>query len=174
MSQIPKKRSAHPERRKRTPALNARESEFSTLALVRSAGDRGLDQDTAWDPEPDDAELLASLATAHPWIEQVARELQVLSDPKGPKDLTRLRQVPRHGYAERVNTLIEFAIWLADPGGANFSGPPLVRTFIAATQALATLDQFAAEHGPLRPEALIRILREVDDLINRIDGEEAQ
>lgn len=164
MSQIPKKRSAHPEKRKRTPALNARESEFSTLALVRSAGDRGLDQDTAWDPEPDDAELLASLATAHPWIEQVARELQVLSDPKRPKDLTRLRQVPRHGYAERVNTLIEFAIWLADPGGANFSGPPLVRTFIAATQALATLDQFAAEHGPLRPEALIRILREVDDL----------
>ena len=115
-------------RRRRSSAAASTESAFSQLALVRAAGERGLDQSTAWEPAPGDAELLATLAVAHPWIEQVARALMALTETQPPWDLNVLRQVDRPAGAARVDTLVEFAVWLADPTGGGFSGPPLVRT----------------------------------------------
>ncbi len=151
-------------RRRRRRAVITTESGFSQLALVRSAGERGLDQSAAWDPEPGDAELLASLAAAHPWIEQVARALTEVSGTSPPWDLGSLRQVLRPDQTERIDVLIEFALWLADPVAGAFTGPPLVRTFTAAAQALALHGELAADSGALLPETIARILREADDL----------
>lgn len=151
-------------RRRRRAAPTSTDSAFSQLALVRVAGERGLDQSTAWQPAPGDAELLATLAVAHPWIEQVAQALMALTPTAPPWDLSGLRQVERPAGSVRVDTLVEFAAWLADPAGGGFTGPPLARTFGAAAQALALSGELGTDVGPIEPEALARIMREVDDL----------
>ncbi len=151
-------------RRRRRAAVASTESAFSRLALVRTAGERGLDQSTVWEPAPGDAELLATLAVAHPWIEQVARALMALAQTPQPWDLSGLRQVERPTSAVQIDMLIEFAAWLADPAGGGFTGPPLVRTFTAAAQALALNGELRTDGSVLQVDVLARMLREVDDL----------
>lgn len=151
-------------RRRRRSAAISSDSAYSRLALVRSVGERALDQSTAWEPEPSDAELLATLAVAHPWIEQAARALMSLAETTPPLDLDRLCQLKRPTGAARINTLVDFAMWLADPAAGGFTGPPLVRTFTATAQALALHGELGEDAGPLQPAVIARILREVDDL----------
>ena len=151
-------------RRRRGSAAISTDSTLSMLALVRSVRDPAVDQSSAWDPEPGDAELLATLAVAHPRIEQVVRSLVALTKTAPPWDLGGLRQLKDPAGTARMDTLVDFAVWLAEPGAGGFTGPPLVRTFTAAAQALAVHGELAEDSGPLQPAVIARILREIDDL----------
>lgn len=151
-------------RRRRRSAAISTDSPLSALALVRSARDPAVDQSSAWDPEPGDAELLATLSVAHPWIERVARSLMALAETAPPWDLSGLREQEGLTGAARINTLVDFAMWLANPAGGGFTGPPLVRTFTAATQSLAVHGELAEDAGPFQPAVIARVLREIDDL----------
>lgn len=151
-------------RRRRRRAAISTDSTFSALALVRSVRDPAVDQSRAWDPEPGDAELLATLSVAHPWIEQVVQALASLLERPASSHMSELRQIQSSAGTMRIKTLVDFAVWLADPAGGAFTGPPLVRTFTAAAQSLAVHGELAQDGGPLQPAAIARIISEIDDL----------
>jgi len=150
-----------PKRRKK-PA--AEQSPLEALALVKFDGDRPRHQRLETDPTDDDAELLAAMHAAHPWLQAVSSELErVASEPSKLVPHSLFEHLPaEHGAVAR--DLVQFAGWLAAPDGAGFSGPPLIRNFSAAAQAVLMVRGDAVEALPLDAAALVEILDTIDDV----------
>ena len=121
-----------PKRRRRS----AEQSPLEALALVKFDGDRPRHLRLETDPTDDDAELLAALHAVHPWLQGVSSELErVAAEPSKLVPQSLFEHLPtEHGVVAR--DLVRFAVWLAAPDGTGFSGPPLVRNFSAAAQAV--------------------------------------
>ena len=154
--------ASKPRRRRRSRAFGA--SEYGELALVKSAGERAPNSADDWAPEPADAELLASLAVAHPWIQQLAHALSALPAAPSAADLESLRQAVPPPQSASSEALVAFAAWLADPAKAGFAGQQLVTAFTAAAQAIALRGRLAPDASLPQAEDLAEIIREIDDL----------
>lgn len=151
-------------RRRRRNSRSAGASEYGELALVIGAGERVSGRSTNWAPEPADAELLASLGVAHPWIHQVELVLRALPIAPDAADLEAIRKAAPTSSGATAEALMKFVVWLADPAGAGFAGQQLVTAFTAAAQAVALNGALAPDVGLPTLEDLTRIIRELDDL----------
>lgn len=150
-------------RRRRTSRAPG-QSEYGELALVKGAGERASAPATDWAPEPADAELLASLEVAHPWIQQLKHALSALPTAPSAADLEGLRRAATPLPSATAEALVAFAVWLADPAGAGFAGQQLVTAFTAAAQAIALHGRLAPDAELPQAEDLAEIIRELDDL----------
>ncbi|MCB9610436.1 MAG: tyrosine-type recombinase/integrase [Polyangiaceae bacterium] len=139
------------------------DSPWSQLALVRFSGSRAATEDETDTALAADRDLLASLDAAHPWISHVSELLARVAKEPTALDVDDLRRACPSASSPASQTLIDFAVWLADPTRGAFTGPTLVRSFTAAAQALAVNGFLGPSAETLQAEQIARIIREVDD-----------
>jgi len=140
-------------------------SDFEALALVDFDQDRSVESTTeTGDPTAADVELLASLAAVYPWVQQATDALQAVASSPSTLDIDAMRALLPHGHGPVSAALIDFAQWLAAPDKGKLTGPPLVRSFSAAAQALLLSIGDAPEAPALDADTFARIIRESDDL----------
>lgn len=150
--------------RRRGPKV-AKPSDFEVLALVDFDQNRSVNSATeAGDPTAADVEVLASLAAVHPWVQQATDALQAAASSPSTLDIDAMRTLLPQGHGSVSAALIDFAQWLAAPDKGAFTGPPLVRSFSAAAQALLLSIDDAPEAPALDANTFARIIRESDDL----------
>ena len=151
-------------KRRRGRRAGALTSEYESLALTVFEGDRPGDRSPEWDPPSDDDELLASFASALPWIGEAAGQLQHASANPASLDGGALRALLPSSSGPRAKLLLDFAVWLARPDGGGLVGPPLVRSFTAAAQAVLLHQDDDASPTPLGAKEIADVIAAVDDM----------
>jgi integrase len=86
-----------------------------------------------------DQEIASDLQMLHPWVFDITDALRKVQRHPAELDAAEVRRMARTcspAVRDLASVLADFAIWLASPTGAAFSGPPLPRCFNAAARAL--------------------------------------
>lgn len=134
------------------------------LALVQHDADKSSDRLVDFEPASVDAELLAAMNSAHPWVQLVTEQLVRASGQPALLDVELLRSVLLPGAGSNARILVDFAQWLAAPQGGGFSGPALVRSFTAVAQAVLLALGDADDSAVPDAAAIAEMISTLDDM----------
>jgi integrase len=139
-------------------------TDIERLALVHHDTDKPSDQLVDFETSSADAELLAAMSAAHPWVQLVTEQLVKVAGQPALLDAELLRGLLSPSTGSNARTLVEFAQWLAAPKGGGFSGPALVRSFTAVAQAVLLALGDADDSAAPDASAIAEMISTLDDM----------
>ena len=139
-------------------------TDIERLALVNHDADKSIDRLVDFEPASADAELLAAMNSAHPWVQLVTEQLVKVSGQPALLDADLLRGALLPGAGSNARILVDFAQWLAAPQGGGFSGPALVRSFTAVAQAVLLALGDDDDSAPPDAAAIAEMISTLDDM----------